>query len=298
MDKSTNSQGLLPIRVLQSSILECLHYFGDIDHIEDEIKYCELNPKIKWKVSDTPIHDFACITPNHQIEICENACQYLWCMCFSISIFFYEIIQKQLLNFEIDEDLKRNAINCFQRGIGLLTNFERNIFFELPNPETEEWKNSVYVSNTNSVFCSALTFILLHEFGHQYYGHLTYKPDSEIGYIKDELAADDYAFDRFYNTLDLTIKNGITIALLSFVFSDDTMKGGAQHPDPDNRLERIMIKMGLHDNDPLWGLVASAFDLWAFHYDLSIEPPYNMKSYKNSFDYYKTEIERSKKFKV
>ena len=132
-----------------------------------------------------------------------------------------------------------------------------------------------------------MTFILLHEFAHQYLGHLEYNPTSSEESKTDENNADDYAIDKiaqnFSSERGTTYKCGIIAGISSLILLDKSLSGGDTHPDTDDRLKNAIEKMQLEDLDNLWGIASLTFRLWALKYDIDIECPQIVDSYKELF---------------
>ena len=131
-----------------------------------------------------------------------------------------------------------------------------------------------------------MTFILLHEFGHQYYGHVsTYSDDEQSK--KDEVLADEFAFEKmsthFETKKGTTYKFGIIAGICSLIFADSTLKGGDRHPDPDHRLKNLIEKMNLPDLDNLWAIASLPFNLWAIHFGKELKYGKYVDNYKELF---------------
>jgi len=64
-------------------------------------------------------------------------------------------------------------------------------FFAAPNPERYYQKDKFYIGQVNAVYLAAMTWILYHEFAHQYYGHIGLVV-TEVESKEQETAADDF----------------------------------------------------------------------------------------------------------
>ena len=227
---------------------------------------------MKININKSRITEIAQISNTKGIELYENYNQFLWSCAYSLIVIYDKAIFEPTKKGEYKGLLDRNiehvsdAMDLFKNALLLFKEYKSSIFFKLPNPESYIQSEKYYIERANQVFSSAMVFILLHEFGHKYYGHLEVFTDDNKS-IKDEFAADEFAFERISKNF---IKNkvtshrlGIVVAIVSLIFTDNTLKGGNRHPDPDNRLKNLMEKMELGDEDNIWGVASLAFDLWA-----------------------------------
>ena len=71
---------------------------------------------------------------------------------------------------------------------------------------------------------------------------------------------------------------------------EDSISGGGTHPDMDVRIENLVVKMDLHEMDPLWGYLGVAVKLWLLVFGgLSIEEDMQhpgFGSYKEIYSFY------------
>ena len=297
--------GFLPVRVLQHNIIDWFENVAPdiMEEMIGETTYHGMQRAITYKIAREPI-DIACeITPQKQIVMYENYNQFLWSICYSLIVLFDETIQIPILtgsytgDIDYDNIYIRRAIALFKEGFNLFSSFNDYVFYDLPNPERYNEYEKRYIEKANGVYVSAMTFMLVHEFGHQYYGHLDINSDSEES-KKDEFVVDDYAYDKistkFGTSYDLTYKIGLVAALSALYFFDDTLQGGYYHPDPDLRLKRQLDKMGLSDLDNIWGLASLAFRFWIIVYNKSIEMPIQINNYRNLFELTLSQIQEIK----
>jgi len=302
--KTPISLGILPVKVLSDYVISFVEKYGNLEELEAEINFNELKKGIVYKRVDSKIIDCAGLTSDKQIYIYENFCQFLWCFSYSIIVYFDEgfirPIQDSQYNGIVNQSdpLIHTAIENLLAGMNLFLEFNRSKFYELPNPESEKSRTDFYVVKANSAYCAGITFVLLHELGHQYYHHNDYEPSSTEESLKEEIMADDYAFDtlskHFNSEVGMTLKIGIVISLLSIMYLDNTMSGGIQHPDPDDRLKRILKKMNLEDENNLWGVAAVAINLWAIYYKIPFEIPKQIENFKEWYELALKQIENYK----
>ncbi len=287
------NDGLYPVRVLRENLLQWFVKLGNVSELEHEITYNGLNPKIIYKVTDYQIEDVAEIEAKdtNQITVYENFCQFLWSFTYFVLVFYDEgFVRSSRENFIVTKGnvLIDKAIASLEAGIELFSSPKRHKFYELPNPESTEFTDDFYVNKTNDVYSAAMSFILLHETGHQFYGHLEYEPESKQQNREEEEAADDYAFEvlsKHFNTdYGLTLKAGIVTGLIALIFRRDNLSGEELYPDSHIRLKRIIEKMDLTEHDNLWALAAVCFKSWAIIYKKDLNYPEKYSSYKELFD--------------
>jgi len=288
-------RGELPVRVLSYNFLE---WFENItpdfkDEFKGEVDFNGLKAGIKYHINRSKITECACINSSRHIELYENFNQYLWCISYSLFVLFDEAIQKPMLagqytgRFDFENPFVRKAVDVFNNGFDLLQSYKDWQFFQLPNPEKYNEYERYYVEKANGIYTGAMTFILLHEFAHQYFGHLDYVPTS-VESKEDEFAADDYAIDKIsYNFSSIrgaTLKFGVVAGISSLIMLDKSLSGGDTHPDTDMRLMVAMNKLQLSEIDNLWGVGSLTLKLWAMKYNLEIVYPPSMESYKELFE--------------
>lgn len=270
---------------------------------EYELKYNlekGLSPKLRLVCTDDYIKDNA-ETKEHyndnnvkycEITVWDNYCQFLWALCYSSLVYMDELIVKPFLtpNVEHDDMLLKKATKLFEAGMSLFNSdstlrSNRSVFFELPNPI--ECPDDEYVKSANLLFDASLCFILFHEYHHFNLGHM----DKE--HVKnDEIEADYCAFFSMYGELSLEKRKylslGCIIALVSLLFGDNTLDGGT-HPDPDDRLGRILNNMDdldEHGKDYCYSIATTVYKMWAYYYELEevipkVDKVENHKEYFN-----------------
>lgn len=298
-------KGELPIRVLSYNFLD---WFQNIspdfkDEAIAEIAFRELYSGIQYNIVRERITNVAAINNSRQITLYENYNQFLWCICYSLFVIFYEGVQKPLREgrysgkLDFDDPSVEKSIQVFDAGFDLLSAYDREIFYQIPNPETYPESDSFYIAKTNGCYVAAMTFILLHEYAHQFLGHLDYSPNSKES-KRDEFAADNYAISRisfnFASERGKTFKFGIVAGICSLIMLDSSLSGGETHPDLDLRLKSAMEKLNLAELDDLWGIASMAFRLWALKYGVEIELPSNIDNYKQLFDLIITKVKHLK----
>lgn len=291
-------RGELPIRVLQYNILEFLEKVSPdyFQLIKDEIQSKGLSPGIKYNIDKQEIIHAATvnaanINSKRVINIYETFNAYLWCVSYSLIVAFDETIQKPHLkgtyNGRIDQDneLIRSAINVFDYGMSLRTNYSA-WNYSMPNPESHNCKYSFYVEKANLVFTSAMFFVLSHEIGHSYYDHVTYIPPTAEQSIEEELAADNFALTQVLSCRDETIKPslqyGAVVGMCALLFLSPKLYS-KEYPDADDRIRNIMEQLPIKDLDLHWGVASLAFKLWGDFYGINFSLPTEADNYKEIF---------------
>jgi hypothetical protein len=260
--------GIYPVRILRDKILQWLNIIGDSTTIEDEIKYNGLSNRFKYKITNNIISDIAEINSLNQIIVYENFCQFLWSFTYAVIVIFDEafIRPRKENNFNFKESKRLGvATKILETAFELFSNPKPCNYYNLPNPESKRFSKEIQVQATEDVYCIGMSFILLHEFGHHFLGHTFYQSKSANQSKKEEEDADYYAFSvisiHFNKDFGETAKVGIIISLISLIFIDDTLSGGGTHPDPHQRVKRVIENMKIDDNHNLWALAAIAFKL-------------------------------------
>ncbi len=303
----TTHKGNLPVRVLPYNFID---WFENVtpdfkDETKAEIDYNGLKAGLIYHISNGPISDIPSLNGDRRIELNENYNQYLWSICYALSVLFEEIIHKPKTagtytgKLDLSNPFVKKATDLFKCGMGLLREYQEEEFFALPNPEKYIETDQYYVERTNGIYTAAMTFILLHEFGHQFYGHLDYIPTSAES-KKEEFIADEFAIDKiaynFKSEKGTSYKFGIIATLSSFMLIDDSLSGGDTHPDIDDRLTAAMEKLDLGELDEMWCVASLACRLWASHYKIVLDLPQTVNNYRQLYYLTIAEMRNSKAY--
>jgi len=294
-----NHKGDLPIRVLQFNILFWLETVSPdfFKTMKEEIKNNGLERGINYNINGQPIIHAAklyaaSINSKRKINIYETFNAYLWCICYSLLVTFDEVIQKPHLrgNFtgqlDLNNEQVKAAIDVFNYGISLKTTYQ-NWDLSIPNPENFDCKYSFYVEKANSLFVSAMFFILSHEIGHSYFNHVTYVPATAAQSRQEELDADNFAITQVMSCKDEKIlpslKYGAVVGMCALLFLSPKLYNGGHYPDADDRIRNVMEKLELNDLDMQWGIASLAFRLWGNHYGIQFQLPESSENYSEIF---------------
>lgn len=286
--------GTLPVRVLPYTYIDWFLkiYPSFIEDVKTEVQSFGLQEYLTYKIEEKPIESVAELTPNKNITVFENYNQFLWNINYSLIVVYDEGFLRPSMNGSFQGNVVPNefvdeAIALFFYAMSLLSKYKKWSNYNLPNPEKYSQIRKEQVEKCNGSFVASMTFILLHEFAHQYYGHLDYCPKLDDEAKKLELDADDFAFDcmskQFEGPKGRTMKLGIITGLASLILLDSSLKGGSVHPDPDIRLRRIIEKMELTETDNFWGIASLTFILWGKYYSKEIELPKTLDDSKTLF---------------
>lgn len=274
----------MPTRVLipkiQSYFMELSPTIKEI--LKDEIEYNNLKNEILLHEDEEELSVFAEIDTSQQIHIYENYCSFLWAICYSLIVMFEEGLVLPTNNNEFDgtvgSDTKNleEAFELLNYGLSLkkeFTNWNHN----LPNPEIYNENNKCYIDKANSIYVAAKCFVIGHELGHQYFGHLTEEGKKDRGsekYANDELIADSFALEllsknalgNYINTHNV----GCICALGSIVLVNSNFDQGENYPDSKSRMKKLIEEMNIEDEDNMiWGYAALIFCIWDSLYDMS-----------------------------
>lgn len=283
-------EGIMPVRVLSFTYVQ---WFIEIDasfkeDFETEIDINDFKNYLTYKIEEKPIDIVAELSNKNEIILYENYNQFLWDLNYSLIVIFEEGIHKPTLEGSFDGHIVENiftkeSFELFFYAMSLLKNYSLKKDYRLPNPEKYTHGRKEYIEKCNGTFSSAMVFILLHEFAHQYYGHTQVAHEKKF-----ELDADDYAFDylskHFEGEKGVTMQLGIVIGLSSLIFLDNSMSGGEEHPDPDSRLRRLLERMELDPTSNLWWIASLSFIMWGNYYKRKISLPGVIEDSKTLFD--------------
>jgi hypothetical protein len=205
---------------------------------------------------------------------------------------FDEVIQKPHLKgnytgkFDLTNEQVTAAIKVFNYGQSLKTTYSE-WSTSIPNPESFDCKYAFYIEKANSVFVSAMYFIMSHEIGHSYYNHVTYVPASAAQSKQEELDADNFAIAQVMSCKDekilLSLKYGAVVGMCALLFLSPKLYYGGTYPDADDRIRNVMEKLDLNDLDMHWGIASLAFRLWGNYYGIQFKLSEASENYSEIF---------------
>jgi hypothetical protein len=275
-----------PVRALQHTLIQTLEKSDPslIETAKALIAKYGLSPGLVYNTSQVPIIalnangdlDCNCAQANkaNEIEFYETFLSYLWCVSYSLLVFWEEANAKPAkagLDRPKDPEairLVENAKKLLQFGVGLIKKHSCWDSTTAPNPAFGEECDRYYVQKANGVFAYAVTFVLLHEIAHVALGHTQtlgqYVPPHEL--VDQERAADTWAIEHgFTNSttpeLDVTRKCGAIAGLSALMLLSPSLTH-TTHPDADDRLADGLQRLQLSDDSALWGIAALSIRLW------------------------------------
>lgn len=284
---------MLPVRVLQHNVNKWWEQDVDPDFLKDAMASVEagnLDPGIAYHIDRDllAISKGPFIRKTDKIHIQENYLQFQWCVAHVLNVYFREGFLKPFNAGMYDGkiDLKNDAIykarHVFEQGLKLWQGIRPELLKALPNPECPDPEDTELVGLTNGVYAAAVSFILMHEYGHHKLGHVgkTYS-DEENKRIEQE--ADDYALGIFArgmlanpNDEEQEKKNntntmGAIAAMLAIVLRSERLTK-KDYPDPDIRLERAVEALNRGD-DAFYAVACYAMTLWSMAHgkDLNVQ---------------------------
>lgn len=258
-----------PITVLWGNIV---HAFENADEFSIEMHRKatgsgRLSKSIAYDNRKNKIRTPYASLETRQINLQETYLSHLWAFIYSVFVMYEEGIQKPLINNTFDGALKfdtpllQRAKALFDWSVSLT---DKYIEWDesLPNPRTHHSEQEKFFSEkVNGIFQDAVAYLMFHEFA-----HLTQKHDSFFlgvdmrGLSTTELAeriqieneADQYAFDMLIKATDDEKQKWIKGLSILFVMCSALLIVPQKHnikqrthPDLDNRLLNILIKLDL-----------------------------------------------------
>jgi hypothetical protein len=158
----------------------------------------------------------------------------------------------------------------------------------LPNPENTEDHNIEHIGKVNAIFLGAVQIILFHEFSHIILGHVELNETDIQKRRQMEFDADGFSIQVFvtYTTFgEMTRNIAIICAISSLSFGNTKKNDKSFHPEPEDRLTRILEYLNYPNNSFLWGQAWWAFMEWQIYFGWFYNPDENTPviSSKNSY---------------
>jgi len=296
-------EGVLPVRVLQFNMLKWFEEVSPtlLEEVLGEVNYRGLQRGIGYHIAIAPITDAAEIDGKKKIHLYENYLQFLWGVSYAITTLFQEGFVKPVKAgtytgvTDLSDPFVRKAYAVFDASIELFTKCDPSKHYALPNPEKETPLDVKLIRQVNGVFSAASAFILMHEVGHQFFGHLDDLPVTDDylkdkGQYEDEFAADDYALEWLQkgkapsDVLDDTNAMGVIAAMTTFLLMDPQLTGDDEHPPPHMRMTHALEELGTTDEN-LWACACIGLRLWAAHtkYSFTVPSGDDLHGYKDLF---------------
>jgi len=296
--------GLLPVRVLELNFLDWFQNLPSPEFQEDLkqalLEYDEhpFQKGFAYHVGPRVNFEIAYIDQG-QIQLFENYNQLLWCLSYALLVLFEEGYKKPLLSgtftgrIDLEHPEVKKALKTFKFGMTLFKSYNKELFYHIPNPEKVAESDKDYVDKANGVFTAGMTFTLLHEFAHDFYGHEKVKSSDEDS-KQFEFDADAYALQSISSTFPIetgqTFKLGVIASLCSFIFIDKQMQGSREHPEEDKRIDFGIEKLALSDEDDIWGIASLGYWLWSFHFKVDFTLSKECETFKDLYLEFKSNV--------
>lgn len=199
-----------------------------------------------------------------RIQIHDTFLSFLWSYCYS-SITIMPDRDKEFNKSELD---KAYALLKYSKQI-IFEQYE-DWPKELPNPENSKDHNQHYVAVGNSLFITSTIIILYHEFAHIVLKHI-YEKDRSIQKMQEmEYEADRFAIDLIKKTTptlnEETINAAVILAISSLTFSIDKFNDARYHPEPEDRLTKILEYLNYPFDNHIWNIATMALLEWMLHF--------------------------------
>lgn len=241
----------LSINVLNTNVFLKLQQFLIAQDNSCFKKYCEAKLVFKNSVFKTPEYN----PSTNTIIISSYFSGYLW----SIAYFFFFVTEEMareqlngLINtggFEINTDERHNAYDLLLYARNLP--HSQDVLWpekapEPKNPEKYSLLENEYIPKVNDFYINGMSFIILHECAHHWYGHR--KPKNPSDQIILEQQADEFALKQMFSkgANDWTITLGVAIAAIGMLYCDSVFSLKKEsHEDTDVRLDKIVNEIRL-----------------------------------------------------
>ncbi len=230
-----------------------------------------------------------------EINLQETYLSHLWSFIYSVFVMYEEGIQKPLINNRFDgalrfeTELLQRAKLLFDWSISLTSEYS-DWDERLPNPRTHNNEiEQFYAEKVNAIFQDSVAYLMFHEFAHLTQGHesfflgvaLNESREEELAeLIQMENEADQFAFSMLVKDADdekQRWKKGLSIlfvmcsALLVTPHANSIKQ--TTHPDLDNRLLNILLKLDLKTDEAqfyCWYLCSFAIRFYLMKHNIEI----------------------------
>jgi hypothetical protein len=206
---------------------------------------------------------------------------FLWCYCYGLCV-------SAPMRGKPHDDLEYN------KAIELLK-YSKEIMFEeyrpwptmLPNPENMEGHNKDFIDKANAVYTGALKIILFHEFAHVILGHVELNEKDISKQKLREFDADEFSIKAFLNFStfgEMTRNMAIICAISSLAFGRIKKNDTSSHPEPEDRLTKILELLNYPNENYIWGHAWWAFIKWQLFFGWFYNPDHrSVGSTKNAY---------------
>jgi len=301
---SVHYQGIMPIRVLQHNLI--VGFENANSEFKDLTKQVVTNSNLVKVISYTAEEER--IKSPHvtfgQIAVQETFLSYVWCISFSLTVLYSEVVVKKAKNDtnpndeeQINFEFARDAYQLWEYALSLIDDYSA-WDINLPNPEIYSKEYEDLIPRINAMYIEAMKFVLAHEFAHvelEHSSRINPGIDENVFNKQIEKEADERAIELILKGMDesnsMTIKVGILAGLCSLLFFKSTTKE-LQYPDVDNRIHALIIAIDPDDIDPMWGFAALAYRLWDKHFQKNLIWEEGLDSPKELYFSIKRQVEQ------
>ena len=296
---SEKHPGNQPTRVLVNNVIASFENVYPAFREEAKTHYEKygLKPGIPYTIANKPLFlENKELTPYSDrdengeeiIALSETLLSYVWCVCYTLSTFYYEMMfvpSREKTYFKMNFENMLKALNVFGYGYSLLNTYSEWDKERLINPEVFDEEDKFLIGMANHAFTNAITYILCHELAHVKNGHN--KDECKVPTYKKEEKAEKDAFQMIINGIQndeekLNRSIGTIAGICSLMFFSDTVMNG-DHPDSDIRILWYYELLDLDPNDSLWGIPCIAYRLWDIANKKEFNYSQDEKTYKDLF---------------
>lgn len=300
---SESHQGNMPVRVLQHNLIYEFENMNPsfLELAQKVIAELGLDPGIHYGLGKVPVKSPHVVFNKMFIE--ESFLSYVWCMAFSLTVLYQEVIVKKSRNDyfgndgeTIDKELAHDAYKLWEYATSLLMEY-KPWDKQLPNPELYNEKNDESIQKVNSLYLTAMKFILAHEFAHielEHNNRIVLEEDLNAQSVVFEKEADARAIQLVLEGSEegnsTTINMGILIGLCSLLFFSSITKS-ERYPDTDDRIDAIIQIINPDSQDAMWGVATLAYKLWDNLYKMDLVWQDGLESPKHLYESIKAQVE-------
>ncbi|MCG9767195.1 hypothetical protein L1D59_01095 [Pseudoalteromonas piscicida] len=312
-----------PITVLWGNIVHAFECADEsaLDLHKQATKCGKLSKSIAYDNGKEKVRTPYVDLKTREINLQETYLSHLWSFIYSVFVMYEEGIQKPLINNSFDGVLRfetpllQRAKLLFDWSISLTSEYS-DWNEGLPNPRTHNnEREQFYAEKVNAIFQDAVAYFMFHEFTHLTQGHESFFPGVVFGgrseeelaeLIQMENEADQYAFSMLLKDTDDEKKRWVKGLSILFVMCSallitpraSSIKQ-ATHPDLDNRLLNILLKLNLETEETqfyCWYLCDFAIKFYLIKHNIEMATG-KYETAQEAFFSYLDELEKVKNAK-
>jgi hypothetical protein len=290
----------MPIRVLRFNLL---HGF---EHLNP--KFRDLAKKVNKELGldfeiEYTVEEEAAKSPYvifNKILVQEPFLSYVWCMCFSLTVLHTEITVKMSKNAHYgieaevpDMEKAREAYKLWEYAVSLISGYSE-WGINTPNPENVDAKYTDLIQRVNSLYLTAMTFVLAHEFAHVELEHNAKPSQTQGENAALEREADARAIQLVMEGVTEENKHtrhmGLLMGLCSLLFFKSSTKE-ASYPNIDDRIQAILDIVKPNGQDPMWDIASLSYKLWGRLYQKNLIWQEGLNSPQHLYESIKRQIQ-------